>query len=85
MQGTKLHSIDLAKGPDSLRTVDTGTDIGVTADFEGAEEGKIIALDKYGYSIFDTKSGKHEYLRKVWEEQHDAEKEPRWGALIHPP
>ena len=52
----------------------------MTADLEGANDGRIIAAVKDGYTKFDPRTGDHEYLCNVWEGQHDAEKAGRFGS-----
>jgi sugar lactone lactonase YvrE len=59
--------VDLSKGPDSLRTVDTGMSIGVTADIEGSDE-VILAGAKDGITKFNVKSARHEYVVRFWNE-----------------
>jgi hypothetical protein len=65
--GEKLHIVDLSKGPNSLRAIDTGMSIGVTADIEGSDE-VILAGAKDGITKFNVKSAKHEYVAKFWNE-----------------
>lgn len=69
----KLHIVDLAKGPESLRTVDTGMAVGVTADIEGRDD-IILTGAKDGITTFDLKTGKHEYIAKLWGEDEGPEK-----------
>lgn len=65
--GKKLHIVDLSKGPISLRTIDTGMSIGVTADIDGLDE-VILAGAKDGITKFNVKTAKHEYIAKFWNE-----------------
>ena len=51
-----------------MRTVDTRIALGVTADAEGLD-GTIVAVAKDGFTKFDPETGKHEYLRKIWDAQ----------------
>lgn len=59
--------MDLSRGPDSLRTIDTGMSIGVTADIEGSDE-VILAGAKDGITKFNVKSARHEYVARFWNE-----------------
>lgn len=69
----KLHTINLDEGPASLRTVDTTVALGVTADIAGTD--LLLTGAKDGITLFDSTTGKHEYLAKFW--SHDKEKEHR--------
>ena len=69
----KLHIVDLAKGPSSLRTVETGISIGVTADIEGSDE-VVLAAAKDGITKFNLQKAKHEYLAKFWDESDGPDK-----------
>lgn len=69
----KLHIVDLAKGPKSLRTMDTGMAVGVTADIEGRDD-IILTGAKDGVTKFSLETGKHEYITKLWTESEGAEK-----------
>lgn len=58
----KLHIVDLVKGPESLRTMDTGMAVGVTAAVEGRDD--IILLGaKDGVTKFNLETGKHEHIK----------------------
>ena len=59
--------IDLHKGPESLREIDTGMPIGVTADIEGVDSSRIVlAGAKDGVTKFNLETGEHEYVAKFW-------------------
>ncbi|PGH08760.1 hypothetical protein AJ80_07798 [Polytolypa hystricis UAMH7299] len=78
----KLHIVDLEKGPSSLRTLNTGTPIGITANIETTETsqanaGKIIAGAKYGFATIDEQTGAVEYIKKIWTEADGEGKEER--------
>jgi hypothetical protein len=63
----KLFIIDLAKGPESIRTIDTKMPIGVTANIEGVDSSEVIlAGAKDGVTKFNLKTGEHEYVAKYW-------------------
>ena len=63
----KLFVIDLAKGPKSIHTFDTGMPVGVTADIEGVDSSEVILCGaKDGVTKFNLKTQKHEYLAKYW-------------------
>ncbi|KIX00498.1 uncharacterized protein Z518_10638 [Rhinocladiella mackenziei CBS 650.93] len=63
----KIFIIDLAKGPDSIRIIDTKMPIGVTANIEGVDSSEIIlAGAKDGVTKFNLKTGEHDYVAKYW-------------------
>jgi len=76
INSNKLYLIDLTKGPSSLRTIDTGMPIGVTADIKGLE-GVILTGAKDGVTKFDLTTGKHDYVAKFWEGDEDKDKSRR--------
>ena len=76
----KLHVIDLAAGPESLKTTDFDIPVGVTFDIEGVDnQDKILIGGKTGIALLDRKSGKYEYIKPFfeWAENERAEKEDR--------
>ncbi|KAL2827441.1 hypothetical protein BDW59DRAFT_144291 [Aspergillus cavernicola] len=67
----KLYALDLAKGPDSLQTLETSESIGVTANIENISEDRkdhIVAAAKYGFALLNRKSGELSYIGKPWDE-----------------
>ncbi|KAJ9656004.1 rRNA-processing protein cgr1 [Neophaeococcomyces mojaviensis] len=67
INSSKLYLIDLNKGPSSLREIDTGMPIGVTADIEGVDSSRVVlAGAKDGVTKFDLETGQHEYIAKFW-------------------
>lgn len=78
INSSKLYLIDLNKGPSSLRTVDTGQPIGVTADIEGVDSSRIVlAGAKDGITKFNLETGEHEYVVKYWSGPQAQEKSQR--------
>lgn len=62
-----MYVIDLAKGPDTVRIIDTKQPIGVTANIEGVDSSEVIlAGAKDGVTKFNLKTGEHEYVAKYW-------------------
>jgi sugar lactone lactonase YvrE len=62
----RIHTVSLAEGPDSLKTIQLDSPIGVTADIEGVDpQEKLLIAVKYGIAILDRKTGKYEYLTKT--------------------
>lgn len=60
-----LHTVDLAKGPDSLTTLQLDTPISVTADIRGVDpKDKILVGVKYGIAVLDRKTGEYEYVTR---------------------
>jgi hypothetical protein len=72
----KLHIVDLSKGPESLKTLDTGMAVGVTADIEGRDD-IILTGSKDGITKFNLETVKHEYITKLWSEKDGPDKERR--------
>ncbi|GES62427.1 calcium homeostasis protein Regucalcin [Aspergillus terreus] len=79
----KLYVLDLAKGPDSLKTLDTSASIGVTANIKDAGDAhkdQIVVAAKYGFALANRSTGELSYLCKagdVFPEQDDPEKPHR--------
>jgi len=62
-----LYIIDLNKGPDSTRIIDTKQPLGVTANIKGVDSSKVILTGaKDGVTKFNLKTGEHEYVAKYW-------------------
>ncbi|RHZ62767.1 SMP-30/gluconolactonase/LRE family protein [Aspergillus thermomutatus] len=76
----KLYVLDLAKGPESLKTIDTASPLGVTANIaNGGDDHKdqIVVAAKHGYALADRNTGELSYIHKVWDDQKDPEKAHR--------
>ena len=54
--------------------------VGVTADIEGSDE-VILAGAKDGITRFNTRTGHHEYITKLWTEEEGLEKAKRYYRL----
>jgi sugar lactone lactonase YvrE len=68
IKGWRLHTVDLAKGPSSLTTLQLDTPISVTADIAGVDPAeKVLIGAKYGLAVLDRKTGQYEYLAKLTE------------------
>lgn len=68
----RLHSIDLAKGPSSVKTIQLDVPIGVTANIQGVDPAKKILVGlKYGVAVLDRETEKYEYIGKVNEKDND--------------
>ncbi len=76
----KLYIVDLAKGPSSLKTINTGMSIGVTADIQDEDE-IILAGAKNGITRFNTKTSQHQHVAKFWNEKDGPDKEKKYVAL----
>ncbi|KAL5351686.1 rRNA-processing protein cgr1 [Pseudogymnoascus australis] len=69
----KLHVIDIAEGPSSLKTIDFDIPVGVTADIEGVDsKDKILIGGKAGIAILDRNTGKYEYIRRFYDDADEA-------------
>ncbi|KAJ6017791.1 hypothetical protein N7451_001170 [Penicillium sp. IBT 35674x] len=65
----KLYRLDLAKGPESLKTIDTDAAIGVTANIANADEAdELIVVAKLGFARLNQATGKLSYIREAWGE-----------------
>ncbi len=63
----KLFIIDLEEGPGSIKTIETGMPVGVTADIEGVDSSEVILTGaKDGLTMFNLKTRQHEYVAKYW-------------------
>jgi hypothetical protein len=61
----RVHTVSLAEGPDSVKTLQLDTPVGVTADVEGSDpQDQILAGLKYGLALLDRKTGKYEYISR---------------------
>ncbi|KAJ5622329.1 hypothetical protein N7528_005561 [Penicillium herquei] len=68
----KLYRLDLAKDPDSLRTIDTTASIGVTANIANAvetEKDQLIVGAKLGFARLNQTNGNISYIREAWGEE----------------
>ncbi|KAE8152596.1 hypothetical protein BDV25DRAFT_150691 [Aspergillus avenaceus] len=66
----KFYVLDLAKGPDSLKTLDTSASIGVTANIDNSGEAysnKVIVAAKHGYALLERDTGELSYISKAWD------------------
>ncbi|KAJ5330081.1 hypothetical protein N7452_010471 [Penicillium brevicompactum] len=68
----KLYRLDLAKGPESLKVIDTAASIGVTAnitDPSGSHEDQLIVAAKYGFARLNQTTGELSYIQQPWGEE----------------
>jgi sugar lactone lactonase YvrE len=79
----KLHTADLAEGPRSLKTLDLGMPVSVTADIEGVDSRKrILVGGKSGVYWLDRETGKLELLKRFYEtEERDQRLRSNDGAV----
>lgn len=64
----RVHTIDLGRGPDSLTTIQLDVPVTVTADIEGVDpQDKILLGLKHGIAVLDRKTGKYEYLTRLFD------------------
>ncbi|KAJ5631431.1 uncharacterized protein N7484_011531 [Penicillium longicatenatum] len=65
----KLYRLDLAKGPESLKIIDTDAAIGVTANIANADEAdQLIVAAKLGFARLNQTTGKLSYICEAWGE-----------------
>ncbi|KAL4885549.1 hypothetical protein BJY04DRAFT_135790 [Aspergillus karnatakaensis] len=65
----KLYALDLAKGPESLKTLDTSESIGVTANLDSGDERQkdhIVAAAKHGFALVNRNTGEISYIARPW-------------------
>lgn len=63
-----LHTVSLSAGPESLKTLQLDTPVGVTADIAGVDPStSILVGGKHGIAKLDRKTGKYEYLKKYYD------------------
>ncbi|KAJ5810224.1 uncharacterized protein N7503_002442 [Penicillium pulvis] len=62
----KLYRLDLAKGPESLKAIDTDAAIGVTANIANADDDELIVGAKLGFARLNQATGKLSYIHEVW-------------------
>ena len=68
----RLHTVDLAKGPESLKTLQFDMPVGVTADIEGVDSSKKILIGgKNGIYILDRVAETWKLLKRF----HDTEEQ----------
>lgn len=79
-----MYIIDLHKGPESIRAIDTQMPIGVTANIEGVDSSEMILVGaKDGVTKFNLKTGEHEYVAKYWHGPDAQDKTARLEATAH--
>ncbi|KAL4804271.1 hypothetical protein BDV18DRAFT_142843 [Aspergillus unguis] len=73
----KLYALDLDKGPESLKSLDTSESIGMTSNIANANEDQkdhIIAAAKHGPAVVNRNTGEISYLARPWDEPEKYEK-----------
>lgn len=71
----KLHTVGLAEGPRSLKTLDLSMPVGVTADIEGVDSSKkILVGGKNGVYLLHRETGKLELLNRFYDSYANDEK-----------
>ncbi|KAK5664207.1 hypothetical protein OQA88_423 [Cercophora sp. LCS_1] len=65
IQGKKIHSVSLADGPESVKTIQLDVPVTVTANVEGVDpQEKILVGLKQGIALLNRKTGQYEYLTR---------------------
>jgi sugar lactone lactonase YvrE len=79
----KLHTVGVAEGPRSLKTLDLGMPVGVTADIEGVDSSKTILVGgKSGVYLLERETGKLKLLKKFYDtEEKDERLRSNDGAI----
>ena len=79
----RLHTVDLSKGPESLKTLQFDMPVGVTADIEGVDPSKKILIGgKSGIYVLDRVAEKWVLLKKFYDtEEKDERLRSNDGAI----
>jgi hypothetical protein len=79
----RLHTVDLSKGPDSLKTLQFDMPVGVTADIDGVDPSKKILIGgKSGVYVLDRVAEKWELLKRFYDtEENDERLRSNDGAI----
>ncbi|KAJ5675525.1 hypothetical protein N7462_008422 [Penicillium macrosclerotiorum] len=68
----KLYRLDLARGPESLRVIETEDSIGVTANIAGeTDQDDLIVGAKHGFARLNRTTGRLSYIREAWDDHPD--------------
>lgn len=71
----QLHTVDLAVGPTSLKTLQLDMPVGVTANIEGVDpQDKILAGGKSGIYILERQTGKYKLLKRFYDSEENDER-----------
>jgi len=71
----QLHTVSIAQGPKSLKTLQLDMPIGVTADIEGVNpQEKILIAGKSGIYILERKTGNVELLKRFYDTEEKDER-----------
>lgn len=61
----RVHTVSLTEGPESVKTLQLDSPVGVTADVEGSDpQDQLLVGLKYGLALLDRKTGKYEYISR---------------------
>ena len=71
----RLHTVDLATGPESLTTLQFDMPVGVTADIEGVDPSrKILIGGKSGVYVLDRVTEKWDLLKRFYDSEENDER-----------
>jgi sugar lactone lactonase YvrE len=71
----QLHTVHLAQGPKSLKTLQLEMPVGVTADIEGVDpQEKVLVAGKSGIYILERKIGRVELLKRFYDTEEKDER-----------
>ncbi|AEO69268.1 ae68128b-f1d3-4f83-afb8-e55294260b0f [Thermothielavioides terrestris] len=66
----QLHTVSLAEGPSSLKTLQFDEAVTVTADIDGRDPQEALLIGaKQGLAVLDRQTGKYEYVTKFGQEK----------------
>jgi sugar lactone lactonase YvrE len=78
----QVHTVSLAGGPGSVKTLQLDVPVTVTADFAGQDpQAKILIGVKYGIAFLDRKTGQYEYITRFTEGEGNARIRSNDGAV----
>ena len=67
IRGKKVHQVDLAAGPSSLKTFEVENCVTVTAEIEG-NDSEFVYGGKFGFGVMRKDTGERRQLRGFWGE-----------------
>ena len=71
----QLHTVDLAVGPTSLKTLQLDMPVGVTANIEGVDpQDRILVGGKRGLYILERQTGRHKLLKRFYDSEENDER-----------
>ncbi|KAK3692814.1 hypothetical protein B0T22DRAFT_436055 [Podospora appendiculata] len=74
IKSKRVHTVSLAKGPSSLKTIQLDVPVTVTANVQGHDpQEKLLVGLKYGLALLDRKTGRYNYLTRFTDGEADVD------------